>query len=334
MSASLFEAPTLGLGRLLNEGSRFTVPHHQRDYSWTEDELSQFFTDIEEARNNESEYYFIGLMVFMPGEHGEYTILDGQQRMATAAILLSAIRTWLASHALSRDADQIQSMYIAQRELGEDELNPRLVLNEANNQVFYTYVVSERPSTDIEACLAKMKRHDPSRTLLEAALFCRKEIGKLAGHAPDVATASKRLFSLVSYLREHVRVVRLVVPTEADAYTVFETLNDRGLDLTVLDLVKNYVFGKAGSKTRLADVKQQWTQMMATLTNVRGDDFLKAYWTSRHGRTQKAQLFPQIKSNHKTPDRIAEFSTDLLHTSEHYSALDSKQAYCLAVCGS
>ena len=62
--------------------------------------------------------------------------------------------------------------------------------------------------------------------------------------------------------------------------------------------------------------------MMAVISNVRGDDFLKAYWTSRYGRTQKAQLFPNIKSKHNTPDKIASFTSDLLKTSEHYSAIE------------
>jgi len=229
MTTPLFDAPTLGLGRLLSEGSRFLVPHHQRDFSWTEDELSQFFIDINEARQSGAEYYFLGLMVFMPGDHGEQVILDGQQRMATASIILSAIRTWLRGYDFDRDADQIQSLYIAQRELGEDELTARLILNEANNGTFDTYVVNERPTADVQACLFKMKRHDPSRPLLEATLFCRREIEEIASKIGEPAAAAKELFRIVTYLRENVRVVRLVVPTESDAYTVFETLNDRGL---------------------------------------------------------------------------------------------------------
>ncbi|MHC2993286.1 hypothetical protein OB13_17495, partial [Pontibacter sp. HJ8] len=66
MSTHIFEAPTIGLGRILSEGSRYLVPHHQRDYSWGEDEVAQLFNDIEEARLSDSDYYFLGLMVFIP----------------------------------------------------------------------------------------------------------------------------------------------------------------------------------------------------------------------------------------------------------------------------
>ena len=199
MAKSQFEAPTIGLGRLLSEGSRFTVPAHQRDYSWTEDEISQFLMDVQEAQREDADYYFLGLMVFMPGEDGEYVILDGQQRMATAVILLSSIRTWLNSHTeFQRDAHQIQQTYIAQRELGEDDLNQRLVLNDANNATFFNYIVNDRPSAEIQECLGNMKRHDPSRTLLEAALYCRKEIETIASRTQSISTAAKDLFNLAA----------------------------------------------------------------------------------------------------------------------------------------
>jgi uncharacterized protein with ParB-like and HNH nuclease domain len=73
-------APTIGIGRLLKEEGRFFIPHHQRDYSWTQDQLEQLFQDIEETQGIGQPEYFIGLMVFMPGdEQREFTILDGQQ---------------------------------------------------------------------------------------------------------------------------------------------------------------------------------------------------------------------------------------------------------------
>lgn len=89
-------APTIGIGRLLKEEGRFFIPHHQRDYSWTQDQLEQLFQDIEETQDIGQPEYFIGLMVFMPSEQQRaFTILDGQQRLATTTIVLAAIRSWL-----------------------------------------------------------------------------------------------------------------------------------------------------------------------------------------------------------------------------------------------
>ena len=67
MASGIAEAPPAGLGKILME-SRFAVPNHQRDYSWTEDEVRQMFDDVEAAQSAGDETYFIGLMVFMESE--------------------------------------------------------------------------------------------------------------------------------------------------------------------------------------------------------------------------------------------------------------------------
>lgn len=317
------ETPTIGIGRLLHEGGHFSVPHHQRDYSWTEDEIEQLFEDVINALDSGQTEYFIGLMVFLPADNREFIILDGQQRLATTTLILSSIRSWLRARDFKQDADQIQNTYIASRELGSDEYHPLLVLNENNNQYFERYVVREAPSEDINSVLARLKRYDPSRALLEAVLFTRSRIKSIVGagdngEAPD----ANRLFDLVRYLKDSVKVVRLNVPSEANAYTVFETLNDRGLELSVLDLVKNHIFGRMTSNSQLRDAQTRWSQMLANLANVPADDFLKAWWTSRHGRVQTAQLFPRFKNEVMNAKDALQISEDMLGASEIYAALD------------
>jgi len=316
------EAPTIGIGRLIREGGRFLVPHHQRDYSWTEDEIEQLFDDVIDALNAGQNEYFIGLMVFMPSSNREFTILDGQQRLATTILILSSIRTWLTARGYNQDAEQIQSTYIAARELGSQDYQPLLVLNNNNNQFFVRFVVREAPDDDISSGLGRLKRYDPSRRLLEAILFCRTRIRALAAEQNGEKAAAKRLFDFVKYLEDGVKVVRLNVPSEANAYTVFETLNDRGLDLSVLDLVKNHVFGRMTTSNQLRDTQSRWAQMMANLANVAADEFLKAWWTSRNGRVQTAQLFPKFKRVANDTKQGNAVSEDMLAASETYAALE------------
>ena len=106
----------------------------------------------------------------------------------------------------------------------------------------------------------------------------------------------------------------------------FETLNDRGQDLSAMDLVKNHLFGLAASAnwySRLKEMEQRWAQMIFIFTKFRLDDFLKVYWTSRYGRVQSAEFFEAFKSECKTPDGAFERSMDMLKASEHYVALTS-----------
>ncbi len=318
MVISTAETPTMGLLRLIGEGNRFVVPDHQRDYSWAEDEIEQLFSDVSEAISSRQDEYFIGLMVFMPKAQRELSILDGQQRLATAIITLASIRSWLKARGHDKDADQIQNDFIAVRELGKEDLEPRLILNQNNHPYFDEYVIREAPDSKIQKKLRELSRYDPSRRLLEAILFCRRKVEEVA----DADEKAEKLFSLVRFYQDNVKIVRLTVPSETNAYTVFETLNDRGLDLTVLDLVKNYLFGKAARGQRLRDIQARWTQMMANLVNVQADDFLKVWWTSRFGRIQTAQFFPKFKSQVNNWSRASKTSEDMLSASEQYAALE------------
>jgi hypothetical protein len=147
-------------------------------------------------------------------------------------------------------------------------------------------------------------------------------VNEIGSSTADTSQGAQRLFDLVRYLENNVKVVRLDVPDEQNAYTVFETLNDRGLDLSVLDLVKNHLFGRAASPTALRDMQGRWSQMTSNLTNVRADDFIKAWWTSRHGRVQNPQLFARFKEHVSSSSDAESVSIDLQPASEKYAALE------------
>jgi hypothetical protein len=320
MTLTALHTPTIGIAQILREGNRYFVPPHQRDFSWSEDEIGQLIGDMEDARRGNQDEYFLGLMVFMPSTTREYTILDGQQRLATATVLLSAIRSWLLARDYGEDATKIQSDYIAERQLGGSDEVPRIVLNEINNPVFEQSVVRQCALEDIEKALDQLPRYHPNRRLYEAVLCCRRRVQELADGC--TGDAARYLFGMVHYLENNVKIVRLVVPNEANAYTVFETLNYRGLDLSVLDLIKNHLFGRAGSDVRLRDIKARWSQMTSNLSNLRADDFLKAWWTSRYGRVQTALMFPKFKDKVTAPTSVVKVSEDMLEASDQYAAME------------
>jgi hypothetical protein len=323
MTLGLSEAT--GLGRLLLE-HRFAVPNHQRDYSWTEDEVRELIDDVVAAVEQDSKVYFVGLMVFLGTDANNLIVLDGQQRLATAIIIFSAIRSWLNAYdQYQRDADDIQRDYIGRRELGGAEFKPKMTLNVANQQMFSDYVIHTRPLIDLEAAVARLKKRDKNRLMLEAAISTQRWVLEKAAKLGDNGEAAKYFFKFVNYLRENVAAVKLIVPNEELAYTIFETLNDRGLELSPLDLVKNHLFGRAASHSgaRVKVMESRWAQMMQTLASVRADNFLKAFWTSRHGRIRTRNLFDVFKRQYTDAEAANDLSMDLLETSEQYAALES-----------
>jgi hypothetical protein len=172
MTGETFEPLGVGLGKLLRE-NKFSVPNHQRDYSWKEEHVRQLFADIFDASQRGDPYYFVGLMVFLHGQSGELIVLDGQQRLATAIIFLSAVRNWLRQYSEKQeDASRIQDWFIGSSELGERTPRPRIVMNAANNLAFSDYVAQAVPISDITTALTKLRRNDRSRRLLECAVYC------------------------------------------------------------------------------------------------------------------------------------------------------------------
>jgi hypothetical protein len=323
MASGLSEVP--GLGKLLID-SRFSVPSHQRDYSWSVEEIKELLDDITLAIDNNASAHFIGLMVFLGSEDKDkLSVLDGQQRLATAVIIFAAIRGWLRQFEENKqDADDIQRDYIGRRELGKQDIQPHLTMNIANNQAFNDLIIKSSSISDIKSALEKMKRRDRNRKLLEATVYIHERIHEIASKFNTRAESADYLFKLVNFMKEKVGVVTLFVPTDEMAYTMFETLNDRGLELSPLDLVKNHVFKWAAghSPERLKSMEARWIQMMQTLSATRADHFLKAFWTSRYGRIRTRNLFSSFKKQYDTAAKSNELSIDMLAASEHYAALE------------
>lgn len=129
----------------------------------------------------------------------------------------------------------------------------------------------------------------------------------------------------MKYITDNVRLVRFIVEDDSSAYSIFETLNDRGLDLATIDLVKNHLFGRLSTaqSSRIRELEERWAQMMVTLANFKADNFLKAFWTSRFGRTQRENLFKNLKNKYRASQAVQDLSVSMLSTAEQYAALEN-----------
>ena len=324
-TVTLSEAPTTGLGKLLTE-NRFFVPTHQRDYRWDIERVEKLFDDLVEAMERDDEFYFIGLMVFMRSPDNRLRVLDGQQRIATALVIFSAIRAWFGS--VNGDDDtpsSIQRDFIGRTEYGETEVQPKLSLNINNDERFQRFVVSGSPLSEVRKECASLNKNAPNYDLLSSIIYCHERIAKIDESTENENESKKYLIRLVKFIRDSVVVVRLTVPSEANAFRVFETLNDRGLDLSAVDLIKNYLYGIAhdASQRFLEKVEGRWSQLTHELNDVSESDFLRVYWTSRYGRTQLDDIFEEVRKKVKTGPQAEKITEDLLEAAGHYTALDA-----------
>jgi hypothetical protein len=324
MAKQQMVSETRGIGQLLNERRYFEVPPHQRDFAWPLGAVEQYIEDVIRAMTESDSDYFLGLIVLVDTENAankRYEILDGQQRLATTTMIYAAIRQWLRDNGMDNEAAKIQNDFIGISEIGEDQDEPRIILNISNRDLFQEVVVNPCADKLLETKLLGEGRYTSTRKLIEAALFCRKSINDLAEkQGTEKKAQAAVLFQLAKYLRDKVQVNCLDVSAPENAYTIFESLNDRGIDLSVLDLLKNHLLRGAG--TNEAVILSNWTKMVSTIGDKRGDDFLKVFWTSQFGRIQRGRLFKELKNKYDTKPQITELSKQLARVAEIFGNLE------------
>ena len=257
----------MGLASVLRN-YHLAVPPNQREYSWTEREVTQLLQDLSKAVSDGVDY-FLGTIVTIPRGKDDLEVVDGQQRLATTAMLLAAIRDYLRdSGDQSMTVEMITNYFLTGIDLRQDARVARLKLNVDDNELFSWIVTGN--SEDPQPPKQRIS-HD---RMLEAYGFCVDYVRWIV--APlESSEHSDLLKNWLSFLEHSALIVLLRVPDDADAYKMFETLNDRGLRTSQADLIKNYLFGRAGS--RIPEVQARWSSMRGALESVSDEDLTTTY---------------------------------------------------------
>lgn len=294
-----FELAKPVIGDILTSQKPYIVPAYQRDYSWDKDEVEDFWKDLIKCKEQKS--YFFGSMVFKAEkEDKNITIIDGQQRLATITILLSAIRDLLFENDAKKDYLRINEHYIIKEYEGETEVKT-LTLNLINREYFY-YCIQLLPDDKNKKKFTDYPKTEKTNKLIRNAYeFFKGELSKLIS-----AKSSKEKIQLLNELVTHIRttltVITITVDTEEEAYLIFETINDRGLELSVADLFKNYLIRKAKSEEDRQEIISMW-KVVSTLLDDKLRAFLRHYWVSKKGEITERKLFGEL-TKHIETDKI------------------------------
>jgi uncharacterized protein with ParB-like and HNH nuclease domain len=115
----------------------------------------------------------------------------------------------------------------------------------------------------------------------------------------------------------------IAVADEANAYLIFETLNDRGLDLSISDLLKNYIFSKAD--TKLQEVQKKWEAINRSVGRFEVTKFIRHYWLSKYDVIREKELYHAIRDKFKSQSSVITFVNSLTESAEIYGALEDSQ---------
>lgn len=314
------DASREGLAHILADNDLF-VPPYQRSYAWKADQVSSLLEDlagaIRRAPDKGTSEYFLGSVVAI-GRDGRLEIVDGQQRLATVSIILAAIRNQFLDEDDADMAENIERQYLLRFDMETREYPARLTLNEVDNPYYQGWIVS-RPADRNPTVTAQT----PSHRRIKRAHDVAKKYFQQMWEQYSSSDASRALADWISFLRDHAQVIRVTVRDAADAFIIFETLNDRGLELSTADLLKNYLFGKSGD--RLEETRGCWQRMEGALSTISSTDptaeYVRQLWGSYYGLTRKRELFHRIKDEITNKRAAVEFAMRLVDHATQYAAI-------------
>ena len=313
-------AHDVGIGATLNQ-NLLMVPPNQRSYAWEISHVQTLFEDLSGAISTGGAPYFLGTVVFTQSTGDRLEVADGQQRLATTSILIAAIRDYLEGMSANekKAADKYSSEYLLIYDETTGENTPRLQMNYEDNDYFLTQILISSSETQRSAIAPTVPSH---LRLHNAAAMAREHVVKIVSQfgRPDRA---KELFKWIKFLRELAMVISIRVPDNIDAYTMFETLNDRGLRASQTDILKNFLFGRA--QDRLVEVQMKWSSMVATIETVGDEDLLLTYlrhhWTLTHGYTAEREMAALVKNEMTGKQQAVTMVTGLDNLASDYTGL-------------
>ena len=268
-----------GKGRTIREllaGRKYSIDYYQREYKWQQkqaaeliDDLTSKFLESHEEGNERSavaEYghYFLGSII-VSDKDGQKYIIDGQQRLTTLTLLLVTLQHRLADpEQKGQIADLIFSQKYGKRSFNLDvsERTPCMETLYAG-EVFSGANTSESVD-NILARYAELEEHFPEQ---------------LAGTT---------LPYFVDWLIENVHLIEITAYSDGDAYTIFETMNDRGLSLTPADMLKGYLLANITDTERRTHASGVWKKRVQALADIGKDedaDGIKSWLRSQYAKT-------------------------------------------------
>ena len=266
------EAQDLSIEKLLQDF--YVVPSFQRDYVWGSEEVEQLLTDIFNEYEAGQGEYFIGTIIVAPGASGTYELIDGQQRMTTIYLFLCALRDYLKERGWGSIAPldvQIAASYVDDD--GRNVFSERLKLQYEDTQEVLRSIARGQP-VDGKPRQATRSIENLLTAYQTIRIFLRDKFG-------EDETGLRRYYA---YLTKRVKVIRAKTLNLAQALRVFETINDRGVGLDAMDLLKNLLFMKA-DRDQFEQLRQTWKELSDTLHHCREKPmrFLRYFIVAEYG---------------------------------------------------
>ena len=262
--------------RNLLSGARFAIDYYQREYRWETKQVAELIEDLAEKfleshdpgheRSAVENYghYFLGSII-ISDKDGQKFIIDGQQRITSVTLLLIFLYRQLE--------DDQQKVQLAD-----------LIFSQKYGRRSFNLEVPERT-----ACMDALFTGEPfaEHEQPESVVNILARFQDIKEQFPD-DLAGEALPYFADWLIENVRFVEITAYSDSDAYTIFETMNDRGLSLTPAEMLKGYLLANISDRELRNDASQIWRDRVAALKKLGKEedaDAIKAWLRSQRANT-------------------------------------------------
>ena len=263
------KAESITVGALLSEEQDFDfyVPRYQREYSWTKDQWSDLFDDFIEAEVNDS--HFIGSIICIDKSDGvlgrtTLEVVDGQQRLTTLTILLARLYKQLRDrkNQFEDNDDAAADLVNLKRNLVNKQGLPRLQPQiQGQNKEDLIFVLK---LSGLDFSVANQPNFGNRRIGKAVKYFDGRINSQIENRVEEGHTELYAVNELI-YKVKGATLVMLEVLSHADAFVLFETLNNRGLPLTPIDLIKNQLLERASKEWGVDKTYNKWTEWLQNL---------------------------------------------------------------------
>lgn len=264
--------------RMLLENARFSIDYYQREYKWQTKHLQELLEDLtekfsesyeegdERSAIQKYENYFLGSIILCE-KNGSKFIIDGQQRLTTITLLLIYLKNQINN--------EKQKMKLA-----------NLIFSDVYGKESFNIDVEDRK--DCTNALFNNESYDTTNATesIQNIIERYNEIGNLL---PADFNENVLIF-FSDWLLQNVYLVEITAYTDEDAYTIFETMNDRGLSLNPLDMLKGFLLASiedTDKRNKAVDIWKSWSEKLRVLGKDEDSDAFKTWLRSQYAQTTR-----------------------------------------------
>ena len=273
---------------------KFNLPTYQREYKWGITQLQDLLSDIQHTflsqwdashgRNHALSYkeYFLGSIITAPGVNGSKIIIDGQQRVTTLTLVLCYFHRYSLLNPnldispvdinIRRKLAGVNSFNLDVSGARESLLN--ILMGDDIDDISFCSSVDSIPNKDT----GTIKMWDQYQ-----------KIGDLID--PEILS-NNLMPNFIDYLTERVYLYQIIVDDESDGHKVFVTMNDRGLKLTPIDLLKGFLLSGVSVPKQNRQAHEAWQNSVSELNKLSYDEsslFIKNWLRSKYAKTNRAK---------------------------------------------